>query len=144
VGGRNRATREGGGFWVKAQKPSHGGSFFANDVREVSDTGSGVHGWVGKRQSKEVGGRNRATREGVDFGSKPRNRAAGAHFSQTTCGRFRIQVVECVFGWGNASLRRWGAAIGRRVRGRILGQSPETEPRGLVFRKRRAGGFEYG
>ena len=119
--GRKQATHKGGGFWVKTQKPSRGGSVFANTMRGALDPGSGVHIRAVQRQFKDVGGRNRAMREGVNFGSKPRNRAMGAWFSQKTCGGLRIQVVECMFGWCNASLRRWGAAIGRRAREAVFG-----------------------
>jgi hypothetical protein len=41
VGGRDRAAREGGGFWVKNPKTSGGGLVSVNNVRGNSDSGSG-------------------------------------------------------------------------------------------------------
>jgi hypothetical protein len=41
VGGRNRAAREGGGFWVKNPKMSDRGSVSVSDVPGDSNSDSG-------------------------------------------------------------------------------------------------------
>lgn len=68
---------------------------------------------------------NRQRARGVGFGSKPRNRAAGARFSQTPCGGLQIQVVECIFGRCNTSIKTWGV----RNRATREGVGFESKPR---------------
>jgi len=104
VEGRKQATREGGGFWVKTQKSSRGGSVFANAVRGASDPGSGVHIRAVQHQFKDVGGSQSGDARGGGFWVKTQKPSRGGSvFANTVRGAsdpgsgVHSQAVQCQY-----------------------------------------------
>jgi len=80
----------------------------------------------------------------VDYSGEKKEIEGGARYSRTHCGGWCIWAVGTQLGWGTLGFKGREVQICRQARTGYLGEKMETEPPGLEFCERIAGGGIFG
>jgi hypothetical protein len=126
---KNRATR------AQFSQMNHGGPLRWVEGTYLGRGKPGLRGWeVGIDWRTRVGG----------FGSKRKNRATGAQFSQMNHGGPLRWVEGTYLGRGKPGLRGWEVGIDRCARGGCFGLTTQNRAPGLQFLRKSQGGLGFG